>query len=193
MTPTKLPTKYPTELPTKPPIVPVLFDVPEASFYCGVTFNHASELCGVACLKGNEDCPPGLTCFGNTPCGDKNSFFCGVSYEDANMQCTEQCPNGSADECPSGQSCFAYTKCKLQTESPIEPPTFEPTRKATFEPTKRPIVDPTSNPSKKLSPEVGGVHVLYFVILLATKTILVFFLADNTYTKYPQGNSISNR
>jgi len=153
MTPTKLPTKYPTELPTKPPIVPVLFDVPEASFYCGVTFNHASELCGVACLKGNEDCPPGLTCFGNTPCGDKNSFFCGVSYEDANMQCTEQCPNGSADQCPSGQSCFAYTTCKLQTESPIESPTFEPTRKATFEPTKRPILDPTSNPSKKLSPE----------------------------------------
>ena len=134
-----MPTKSPTEHPTNSPIVPVFFDVPEASFYCGVTFNHASELCGVACPEGNEDCPPGLTCFGNTPCGDKKSFYCGTSYEDANKKCTAQCPNGSADECPSGLSCFAYTMCKPITGSPVRRPTFEPS----IMPTSLPTHDPT--------------------------------------------------
>ena len=146
--PTKFPTKFPTNLPTKSPIVPVVFDVPQDSFYCGVTFNHASELCGVACPNGNDDCPPGLTCFGNTPCGDKNSFFCGSSYDDANKECTTPCPNGSAEECPGDLSCFAYTTCRRITAAPSDSPTFEPTKRPTPKPTPNPTTaNPTPNPT----------------------------------------------
>ncbi|KAK1748815.1 chitinase [Skeletonema marinoi] len=45
--PTKNPTKYPTVSPTKSPIVPVIFDVPKESFYCGANFEHATQMCGV--------------------------------------------------------------------------------------------------------------------------------------------------
>merc|ERR1719287_351927 len=146
--PTKFPTKYPTVSPSESPIIPVVFDVPEDSFYCGVTFAHASDVCGVPCPNGRDDCPPGLTCFGNTPCGDKKSFFCGSSYEDANESCTMPCPNGSANECPNGKSCFAYTMCKPITEEPTETPTESPT----FKPTPRPTFKPTPNPTPKPTP-----------------------------------------
>jgi len=146
--PTKFPTRYPTENPTKSPIIPVVFDVPEDSFYCGVTFNHASDLCGVPCPNGNE-CPPGLNCFGNTPCGDRNSFFCGSDYEDANDRCTTHCPTGSANECPSGQSCFAYTMCRLVTEEPTEQPTWSPSLDPTKKPTPGPTKEPTPYPTRK--------------------------------------------
>jgi len=151
--PTKFPTKLPTSVPTTSPIVPVTFIVPQNSFYCGVTFDHASMSCGRACSNSNgDDCPPGLTCFGNTPCGDKFSFFCGLSFDDANGRCTTQCSSGSADECPSGQSCFAYTSCDPLTESPTEMPTDTPTprpsRKPTLLPTAKPTPPPTELPTE---------------------------------------------
>lgn len=124
------------------------------SFYCGVTFDHASLTCGKACPNGNSDCPQGLTCFGNTPCGDKHSFFCGLSFEDANTSCTTPCETGSADECPSGQSCFAYTMCKPITDKPTNYPTAEPTPKPSERPTKFPTRRPTPYPSGKPTKEV---------------------------------------
>ena len=123
--------------------------MPIDSFYCGVTFDHASEVCGKPCPDGNDDCPLGLTCFGNTPCGDQNSFFCGVSYEDANEKCTTQCKTGSANECPSGQSCFAYTKCKPDTLAPTDAPSKKPTPYPTKEPTPYPTKKPTPIPTRE--------------------------------------------
>jgi chitinase len=151
--PTDSPTKRPTNTPTKSPIIPVVFDVPEDSFYCGVTFDHASQLCGVACPNGKDDCPPGMGCFGNTPCGERNSFFCGVSYGDANEKCTIPCPSGSANECPNGESCLAFTMCKPITDAPTEIPTEYPTRKPSKEPTPEPTSEPTRKPSKEPTPE----------------------------------------
>jgi chitinase len=153
--PTMSPTKYPTARPTKSPIIPVILEVPEDSFYCGVTFDHASQLCGVACPRGDDDCPPGMNCFGNTPCGDdeRNSFFCGVSYSDANEKCTDPCPSGSANECSNGESCFAYTMCKPITDAPTDIPTEYPTRKPTAEPTKKPSAEPSRKPTDEPSPE----------------------------------------
>lgn len=135
----------------------MVFDVPEDSFYCGVTFAHASDVCGVPCPNGRTDCPQGLTCFGNTPCGDKSSFFCGASYADANDSCTMPCPNGSANECPSGKSCFAYTMCKPITMEPTkEPtpyPTFKPTPRPTLKPTPNPTLRPTLRPTQEPTPK----------------------------------------
>jgi chitinase len=150
--PTNYPTKYPTTHPTRSPIIPVTFDVPIDSFYCGVTFNHASDLCGVACPGGNGDCPPGLKCYGNTPCGDKKSFFCGSSYDDANDKCTDHCPSGSENECPSGQSCFAYTMCRFETDDPTEEPTWAPSDDPTKRPTPFPTKYPTPFPTKYPTP-----------------------------------------
>jgi len=146
--PTKNPTAMPTEDPTMSPIVPVTFEVPPDSFYCGLTFDHASQLCGIACPNGPDDCPPGLGCFGNTPCGDRSSFFCGVTYSDANDRCTIPCPSGSADECPNGESCFAFTMCKPETKEPTYHPTRRPTNKpTTAQPTEQPTKPPTPQPS----------------------------------------------
>jgi chitinase len=145
--PTEYPTKSPSETPTSSPIIPVVVEVKSESFYCGMTFDHASSICGVPCPDGPDDCPPGLKCFGNTPCGDRSSFFCGVSYSDANQRCTQPCEDGSADSCPGGQSCFAFTMCKPITEEPTDTPTKTPTRKPTKEPTPSPTDEPTPGPT----------------------------------------------
>lgn len=138
-----------TASPTKAPIVPVVFDVPKESFYCGATFEHATQICGVPCPNGSSDCPLGLNCYGNTPCADRMSFFCGTSYDDANEKCTKPCPTGSAEECDGQQSCFAYTMCRLVTATPTEEPTFKPTLNPTKRPTPKPSSLPTKNPTPK--------------------------------------------
>ena len=138
-----------TATPTKSPIVPVIFDVPKESFYCGVDFDHAREICGVPCPNGPSDCPQGMNCYGNTPCADRMSFFCGIDYDDANDKCTTPCTSGSADECKDGESCFAYTKCRVVTATPTEEPTFKPTFTPTKWPTAKPTTPPTKEPTKK--------------------------------------------
>jgi len=147
--PTKNPTKYPTVSPTKSPIVPVIFDVPKESFYCGANFEHATQMCGVPCPNGPSECPLGLKCFGNTPCADRMSFFCGTSYDDANAKCSKPCPTGSAEECDGQQSCFAYTNCRHVTATPTEDPTFKPSLNPTKRPTPRPTLNPTKYPTPK--------------------------------------------
>jgi len=66
------------------------------------------------------------------------------------------CPNGSANECPSGRSCFAYTMCKPitiePTEAPSESPTLEPTKKPTRYPTLKPTPRPTLKPTPRPTP-----------------------------------------
>merc|ERR1711966_425647 len=70
-----------------------------------------------------------------------------------NESCTMPCPNGSANECPNGKSCFAYTMCKPITEEPTETPTESPTLKPTPRPTLRPTPEPTPRPTLKPTPE----------------------------------------
>ena len=138
-----------TANPTKSPIVPVIFDVPKESFYCGANFEHATQMCGVPCPNGPSDCPLGLKCFGNTPCADRMSFFCGTSYDDANANCSKPCPSGSAEECDGQQSCFAYTLCRHVTATPTEEPTFKPSLNPTKKPTPRPTLIPTKYPTNR--------------------------------------------
>jgi hypothetical protein len=39
------------------------------------------------------------------------SYFCGLDYMDASNKCTRACPSRNHEDCPSGESCYAYTPC----------------------------------------------------------------------------------
>ena len=41
----------------------------------------------------------------------ENTYFCGIDWKDANVICLIRCPSSKSEECPEGQSCFAFTTC----------------------------------------------------------------------------------
>lgn len=87
-------------------------DVNSDSFFCGFSFQDASDSCEVACPSGTtSECGDGQECFPHTTCSKKNpeTFFCGTTLSDANLSCTHSC--SSSNDCPDGESCFAYTTC----------------------------------------------------------------------------------
>ena len=88
------------------------------SFFCGFSFQDASDSCEVACPSGSSsDCGAGQKCYPNTTCSSKNpeTFFCGTTISDANLSCTHSC--SSSSDCPNGESCFAYTTCVVPKDS----------------------------------------------------------------------------
>ena len=122
----------PTESPTQ-----IKLD-PADSFYCGVSFEDASNSCEYNCPNGSMDCPTGLACFEftscvgretptDTPMGEMDSFYCGTDYADANEKCMVPCPGGTSLECPQDESCIPFTACNQPsdvTEPPIISTTF---------------------------------------------------------------------
>ena len=100
---------------------------PSGSFYCGSSFQEASQQCLNECPSGlSSDCPAGQACYANTPCSDKDGFFCGTNIVDASASCQYPCTSGLDSECPSGLSCYETQTCKTwwqpsPTQAPIEP------------------------------------------------------------------------
>lgn len=91
---------------------------PSGSFYCGSSFQMASEQCLVPCPSGvSAECPPDQACYANTPCENKNGFFCGTSLVNASASCEFSCLSGLDSECPSGLSCYETQTCKSWGES----------------------------------------------------------------------------
>ena len=101
---------------------------PSGSFYCGASFQMASEQCLVPCPSGlSSDCPPDQACYANTPCEDKKGFFCGTNIVNASASCEYACPSGLDSECPVGLSCFGTQTCRnwnVETKSPTRAPTI---------------------------------------------------------------------
>ena len=65
----------PRTAPTRPPS-----HDPSSTFYCGTSFQNASETCRVPCPNGmKNECPDGMSCYSSTPCEEKGSFYCGLS------------------------------------------------------------------------------------------------------------------
>ena len=95
-----------------------------SSFFCGTTWDEASETCSKPCPSGNNDeCDDGDVCFGYTPCSladtdiPVDSFYCGASFADAVVSCTDPCPSGEHSDCPDGQLCHPYTPCSERESS----------------------------------------------------------------------------
>jgi len=81
------------------------------SYYCGITWSHASSNCLFPCPSGDDsDCPEESFCFPYTSCDKNHTFMCGASFNHASL-CEHPCPSGSSSECPFGQSCFTHTAC----------------------------------------------------------------------------------
>jgi hypothetical protein len=69
--------------------------IPTESYYCGVSYDDASEQCTIPCpSKTSSECPGNQQCFAFTPCAKPESFFCGQSFEDASGSCTLPCSTG---------------------------------------------------------------------------------------------------
>ena len=103
---------------------PYLSD-PSGSFYCGTSFQIASEQCLEPCPSGvSSDCPPNQACYANTPCGDKNGFYCGTSIVNASASCEFSCLSGLDSDCPLGLTCYETQTCRSWGES--ESPTLSP-------------------------------------------------------------------
>ena len=119
----------PTESPTKKAMIPNVSEVvPAESFFCGGSYEDASDRCALPCSGGDSsDCPGIEQCYAYTPCNNPGSFFCGNSLENANEACAIPCPTGKSNTCPSGESCYAYTICNPITGSPTNKQTPNPT------------------------------------------------------------------
>jgi len=63
----------------------------------------------------------------------RHSFWCGTSWNDVVTNCRLACTSGEDDECPSGETCFAFTTCR-------------PAPKPTVPLNSRPIKVPTAAP-----------------------------------------------
>jgi hypothetical protein len=130
--------------------------VPEESFFCGISYEDASDKCSLPCpSRASADCPGIDQCFAYTPCSRPESFFCGENIVDANESCAIPCPSGSSNTCPMGQSCYAYTECESPTDlisfsqslNPSNTPSSRPTQKPSQQPTRVPTQQPTTNVS----------------------------------------------
>ena len=166
-------------------------DVPIESYFCGLSYEEASESCSVPCADGK--CPNGEKCFAFTPCAKPESFFCGTDMNHANENCAIPCPTGTSKSCPIGQSCFAYTTCDVDlTSVDIEEPegdaissfelspstspiTMSPTRSPTLEPitdapstrpTESPTDEPTVTPTDERTVSLDHIQICLFIGIL---------------------------
>ncbi|KAL7473134.1 hypothetical protein ACHAXS_013507, partial [Conticribra weissflogii] len=95
-----------------PPTRPPSYDA-SSTFYCGSTFQEASQTCDVPCPSGlSNECPSGQACYANTPCEDKRGFYCGTSIVNASASCEYPCDSGSDSQCPVGLQCYETKTCK---------------------------------------------------------------------------------
>lgn len=113
-----------------PPPVP-----PTSSPYqfCGSSMADAKDHCWQPCPRGESDCCRGLGCYDTSAEADQGDtcssndysgashFYCGSSWCDAAYECNAACPDGSNDECPSGQYCYADVPCSGSGSVPGPP------------------------------------------------------------------------
>ena len=158
-------------------------EIPIESYYCGSSYEVASDTCATPCpSRDSADCPGTQQCFAYTPCAKPESFFCGSSKDDANEVCAIPCPSGRSNTCPLGESCYAYTEC----EAPI-----------TSKPTAGPTNLPTSNVSFAIiitfSLPFSYYHQLMFGLLIPPLTVPSFTANNvaNESTNHIQANKLS--
>ena len=132
--------------------------------------------CGYPCPSGDDnDCPTGQKCFMNfDSCVDQGlevngwqnedptamsaqgtavdtDRWCGLNFDDMASKCAVSCPNGTDDECPEGETCFADAPCG---RDPTAAPTvyMEPTSSPKPTISSRPTPSPTTPPPTSAAP-----------------------------------------
>mmetsp|Transcript_884 Transcript_884/g.1635 ORF Transcript_884/g.1635 Transcript_884/m.1635 type:complete len:372 (-) Transcript_884:450-1565(-) len=116
---------------------PPLPQPPTASPYqfCGSSLGDAQSNCWQPCPRGENDCCFGSGCFdtsseggggGGETCAisgysGSNHYFCGSTWCDAAYSCTTACPDGTNDECPGGQYCYADVPCSSSGDNNVPP------------------------------------------------------------------------
>lgn len=123
-------------------------DIPSESYFCGSSYEDASDKCSFPCFsRESSECPILQQCYAFTPCAKPESFFCGSDIDDANDRCAIPCPSGKSNTCPWGESCYAYTSCELTSGNP----SFNPTTRLTDMPSTITTQFRTTRPTSKVS------------------------------------------
>jgi len=89
-----------------PTLSPTIY-ADKSTFWCGVSFEDASQECSTTCSETGLDseCPAGLLCFsGVTACG---TYYCAT--DELNVFCDQPCVRNG--DCSLFQNCLYYSEC----------------------------------------------------------------------------------
>ncbi|KAL9185661.1 hypothetical protein ACHAXT_003438, partial [Thalassiosira profunda] len=109
-------TDHPSPMPSVAPTTPSpTDDLNPDDMYCASEWrdeNYEGE-CGIPCPGGMGECPGGMYCYGNqVNCvRTHKTKWCGPTPEAAADTCHQACPDGTDDECPGDETCWADSPC----------------------------------------------------------------------------------